>query len=64
MDKDPKSYCFMALKDLACIKTKVAKKHLAHYECEKCIWRIHSHTSRELESLEKVFQKYGDREWT
>ena len=62
-EKSPKEYCYLALKDLPCVKNKVKKTHLPHYEYEKCIWRIPSHNSRTLKSLEKLFQKYGGQTW-
>ena len=60
---NPKSYCFMARKDLPCVKTKVAKKHLPFYECDLCIWRIKSEEPRHIKSLEKMFEKYGSKQW-
>lgn len=61
--EDPKIYCFLARRDLPCIKISVAKRHLPYYDCEKCIWRIHSEDDRNLKSLEKIFQKYGEKMW-
>ncbi|MHA1436124.1 MAG: hypothetical protein ACTSPD_00980 [Promethearchaeota archaeon] len=61
--KDIKNYCFMARKNLPCVKSKVAQKHLVHYKCEKCIWRIQSNTIKHLNSLEKMFEKYGNKTW-
>ncbi len=52
-DKDPYIFCFMARKSQPCVKSKVAKKHLKYYECEKCIWRISSEDPRHLNSLER-----------
>jgi len=61
--EDPRTYCFMIRKGRQCIKTKVAEIHLPFYECEKCIWRIQSEDHRYLASLEKIYQKYGDKIW-
>lgn len=63
MNKDIQSYCFLARKGKVCIKTKVDKKHLPYYECEKCIWHIHGESSREMQALERLFNKYGTVEW-
>jgi len=61
--EDPKVYCYMARKGLACVKLIVAKRHLPHYECEKCIWRVNSEEPRHLRTLDKMFEKYGNKEW-
>ena len=60
---DPIKFCFMARKGQPCVKVKVAKKHLKHYECEKCIWRIESENQRTLQSLERIYKKYGSKTW-
>ena len=60
---DPINFCFMARKSQPCVKVKVAKKHLKHYECEKCIWRIESENPRSLKALEKIYEKYGSKTW-
>ena len=62
-DKDPKLFCFMIRNGKPCVKTLVAKKHLPHYECEKCIWRIKSEKPRHLNALKILFEKYGNSTW-
>jgi len=63
MNKDIKSYCFLARKGKVCVKTKVDKKHLPYYECEKCIWHIHENNSQEIQTLERLYEKYGNTTW-
>lgn len=60
---DPKTFCFMARKGQPCVKVRVEKKHLKYYECEKCIWRIESENPRTLQSLERIYKKYGSKTW-
>ena len=60
---NPITYCFMARKHQPCMKVKVAKKHLKHYECEKCIWRIESENPRSMKALERIYKKYGNKTW-
>jgi len=60
---DPINFCFMARKGQPCVKVRVEKKHLKHYECEKCIWRIESENPRTLKSLERIYKKYGSKTW-
>lgn len=62
-EKDPKTFCYMIRKGIPCVKTKVAKRHLEHYQCESCIWRIHSEGSRHLNALKVLFEKYSDKKW-
>ena len=62
-DDNPHEYCFMIRNGRSCVKTKVAKRHLKHYECEKCVWRIHSEDPRHLNSLKTIFEKYGNKNW-
>jgi len=64
LDNDPKTYCFLIRNSQTCVKTKVAKKHLPYYECEKCIWRIKSEDIRHLNSLKKIYEKYGKKKWS
>jgi hypothetical protein len=62
-DKDPKTYCYLIRNHQSCVKTRVAKKHLPYYECEKCVWRIKSEDPRHLNSLQKIYEKYGNKTW-
>jgi len=61
--KDPARYCFMIRNGQLCVKNKVAKKHLPYHKCEKCIWRINSEDPRHLNSLKRIYEKYGKRTW-
>lgn len=60
---DSKIYCFMIRNGQLCVKTKVAKEHLPYYECEKCVWRIKSEDPRHLKSLQRIYEKYGNKTW-
>ena len=60
---DPKTFCFMARKGQPCVKNNIAKIHLKHHECEKCIWRVESENPRTLQSLERIYKKYGSKTW-
>ena len=61
--KNPIKFCFMIRNGKSCVKTKVAKKHLAYYECEKCVWRVQSEDLRHLKSLQRIYDKYGKKSW-
>lgn len=64
MDKDnPKRFCYLIRNGKQCVKNSVDKKHLAYYECEKCIWRVRSEDSKHLDSLKKIYEKYGTKRW-
>ena len=52
------SFCFLERKGIPCIKSQIDKKHLPYYECEKCIWHIHGNIVREINALERLFEKY------
>ena len=64
VEKEPKTYCYLIRNGKKCVKATVAKKHLPYYECDKCIWRIRSEDPRHLDSLRKIYEKYGIRRWT
>jgi len=63
ISKDPAKYCFMIRNGQPCVKTKVDKKHLPYYECEKCVFRIKSEEPRHLKSLQRNYEKYGNKTW-
>ncbi|MBD3254322.1 MAG: hypothetical protein GF383_04475 [Candidatus Lokiarchaeota archaeon] len=60
---NPSEFCYMIRKGQKCVKSLVSKKHLAYYECEKCIWRMKSNDPRYLKSMEKLFEMYGNTKW-
>jgi hypothetical protein len=62
-ENNPINYCFLNRKGQTCVKARVAKIHLKHYECEKCIWRIQSEDPRHLKALERIYEKYGTKIW-
>jgi hypothetical protein len=62
-EANPSKFCFMIRKGNPCVKSKVAKKHLPYYECDKCIWHIKSEDERHLNSLNRLYQKYGHKKW-
>ncbi len=61
--EDLRKICYLIRNGRNCAKTKVAKKHLPYYECEKCIWRIHSEDEHHLNSLKRLFDKYKEKKW-
>ncbi len=60
---DPSKYCFMIRNGDECVKDKMAKIHLPHHECEKCIWRVKSENEHHLASLQRLYEKYGNKRW-
>ncbi|TFG29598.1 MAG: hypothetical protein EU532_02845 [Promethearchaeota archaeon] len=60
---DPRKYCFMIRNGQSCVKNQVAKEHLPYYECEKCVWRIQSEDPKYLKSLQRIYEKYGNKTW-
>ncbi len=57
-EKKPIDYCYLIRNSQPCVKAQISKKHLPYYECELCIWRIHSDNPRHLKTLQRIYEKY------